>query len=240
MYPNTHPQGCPWHTWAEVFGAPNIKWCEATSCAWISEPINAWSNLAYVLAAAPVFWQCRRSPHLELQALAPLLVVTGACSFFYHASNNYATQLIDFLGMFLLVFWFLVINFRRNGWIQPGAQRMVHTLLVVAHLGVMHAMHLQRMRFQLLILGAIVVVVMTEVRAQARGAPAERVGWYQLGVALTLLITAQCCSIIDLTRWACDPAHPFLHGHAVWHVLSAAALYYACQHYRRLDYTRAS
>jgi hypothetical protein len=240
MYPNPHPPGCPWHSWGEVFGAPNVKWCEATACAWISEPINAWSNVAYVIAAAPVFWQCRRSPHLELRALAPLLLLTGVCSFLYHASNIYLTQIIDFLGMFCFVFWLLAINLRRCGWINASSQRPVHALLVVVHLGVMHAMHVQRYKFQLLVLGAIVGVVATEIRAQARGAPAERVGWQQLGVALALLCLAQLCSMVDILRWACDPAHPFLHGHAAWHLLSAAALYFGCQHYRRLTFAHAS
>ena len=38
---------CPWD------GLPpgTVSFCEARLCAWVAEPANAWSSLAYVLMA---------------------------------------------------------------------------------------------------------------------------------------------------------------------------------------------
>ena len=109
-YPNPHALGCPWHEAAERLGAPNIKWCESTACAWVSEPANTWSNLAYLLVALVVGWQCRRSTHPELRWMAPALFLMGLLSGIYHASNLYLTQVLDFLGMFLFIFWLPVTS----------------------------------------------------------------------------------------------------------------------------------
>jgi hypothetical protein len=63
VYPNPHPPSCPWHAGADLLGAPNIKWCEAALCGWISEPANTWSNVLYLVIGLVVYLQCRRSPH---------------------------------------------------------------------------------------------------------------------------------------------------------------------------------
>ena len=44
--PSLAPQ-CPWYELSEI-AKPNVKWCEATVCGWITEPANTWSNLAFI------------------------------------------------------------------------------------------------------------------------------------------------------------------------------------------------
>lgn len=233
-YTNPHALGCPWHVAAEDLGAPNIKWCESTACAWISEPANTWSNLAYVLVALLIWRQCRHSPHAELRGMAPALLVMGLLSGIYHASNIYLTQALDFLGMFLFIFWLLVINLQRNRVLDRRAQLGSYVLLVALGMGLVHAMYLMQWRFQWLIALATLLLVATEVAA--RRFAAQRVPLRDFGLTLALLACAQAASLADLTRLACDPTHPWLQGHALWHVLSALALYFAVQHYRRLRF----
>ncbi|MBK6740332.1 MAG: ceramidase domain-containing protein [Haliea sp.] len=79
---------------------------ETTVCSWISEPANTWSNALYLVFAFVIYVQCRKSPHLELRWMGPAMFFMGLFSLVYHASNNYVTQVFDFIGMYLLVFWF--------------------------------------------------------------------------------------------------------------------------------------
>ncbi len=234
VYLNPHPPSCPWHAGAEVLGAPNIKWCETTLCGWISEPANTWSNALYLLVALVVHLQCRRSPHAELRWLGPAMGAMGLLSGVYHASNNYLTQVFDFVGMYLLTFWFLVINLRRNGWIGTVWQQRVFWLLMLAGVAAVHLMYLRGWPYQLLIAAATVAIIVTEFTARRRATERVHLGFFLGGLAW--MAVAQAASLADLTRAACDPDNHVLQGHALWHLLSAVALYCTCQHYRRLRY----
>ncbi len=236
LYPNPHPPNCPWHGSAELLGAPNLKWCEATVCGWISEPANTWSNLAFLVFAALIHLQCRRSPHAELLWMGPAMFFMGLCSGVYHASNNYLSQLFDFIGMYLLVFWFLAINLRRSGWVTLARQRQVFATLLVLGVVLVHLMYLAQLRFQLIIALASVAVLATEFSAR-RHSQIERVPLRWFLASAALLVVAQSASLADLTRLLCDPDNHFIQGHALWHLLSAGALFCSVQHYRQLRYT---
>ena len=229
MYPNPHPDMCPWHEAAVVLGAPNIKWCEATLCGWISEPANTWSNLPYLVLGIVIVWQNRRAPHYELRWMGPAMLLMGGFSLVYHASNNYLTQVFDFLGMYLLVFWMLVINLHRLGWFARERQKAVYVALCVAGTLLVHLMYLAELKFQLIIAAASLAIMISEVMTWRY----QRVPPGNFLAGLVVLCVAQAASLADLTRVYCEPGS-WLQGHAVWHVLSAVALYFACRHYRAL------
>jgi hypothetical protein len=236
LYLNPHPPNCPWHAAAEQVGAPNIKWCETSLCGWISEPSNTWSNVLYLVLGLVVYLQCRRSMHLELRWMGPAMMVMGLLSGLYHASNNYVTQWLDFLGMFLLIDWFLVINLRRNGWIAVGHSLRSFAAIFSVSLLLVHAMYLLHGPFQVLVALTSVAVIATEFTARRH--VAERVPLRYFGFGLALMALAQTASLADLTRALCDPDNHFVQGHAAWHLLSAIALFCSVQHYRQLPYEK--
>ena len=235
-YPNPHALSCPWYDSAELFGAPNLKWCEASLCGWVSEPANTWSNVAYLLVALLVWLQCRRSAHLELRWMGPAMALMGLLSALYHASNNYLTQMFDFVGMYLLIFWLLTINLRRNGWIQMRRQVPVFVGLLLMGVLLVHLMYLSQLRFQVLIALISMAILITEF--SARRDPKERVQLRNFWAGVALILLAQTASLADLNRVLCDPDNHWLQGHALWHLLSAAALYFSVQHYRQLRYPK--
>lgn len=237
LYPNPHPPSCPWHDSAELLGAPNLKWCEATRCGWVSEPANTWSNLAFLLFAVVIFMQCRKSPHIELRWMGPAMFFMGLCSGLYHASNNYLSQLFDFIGMYLLVFWFLAINLRRSGVVSRARQHQAFAAMVITGIVLVHLMYLAQLRFQLIIAVASLAVLVTEFTAR-RHSVIERAPLRWFAAGLVLLVLAQAFSLADLTRLLCDPQDHFFQGHALWHVLSAAALFCSVQHYRQMRFER--
>jgi hypothetical protein len=228
MYPNPHPDMCPWHEAAVAFGAPNIKWCETTLCGWISEPANTWSNLPYLVLGILVMLGPRASA-CELRWMGPAMLLMGVFSFVYHASNNYLSQVFDFIGMYLLVFWMLVINLRRLGLVARASQRRVFAALCAGGTVLVHVMYVAELKFQLVIALATLAIVLSEWMARR----VRRVPLRNFGMGLVLLFVAQAASLADLSRVYCEP-DSWLQGHAVWHVLSAIGLYFAYRHYRDL------
>lgn len=110
--------GCPW----DSFRQSPLVFCEAIRCAWIKEPVNTWSNLAYIAAGiymlVVIGW---RSDRPLLRVLAVAAIVTGLGSAFYHASGIHAGMLADYSGMFLGTAALTALNVRRwLGWRPPA------------------------------------------------------------------------------------------------------------------------
>lgn len=229
------PPECPWYALAE-YGPPNVKWCEERLCALVNEPANAWSNLAFVAAAVAVAALARRGAPLSspvLRAFPALLVLLGACSFAYHATNVLVTQLLDFFGMYLLCLSLLMINAARLGLL---ASRWVvrASLLGSAALALLTGLLAQfGAPIQALVGALVAAIVATELRC-----PGRRPG-RPFALALALLGAAGLCSALDVTRVWCDPQDHVLQGHALWHLLAACGLVAAFVHYRRVDHELA-
>lgn len=226
------PESCPWSALAS-YGPPNIKWCEARLCAWVNEPANAWSNLAFVAVALVIVWVARRDRQARdadapvLRRFAPTVALVGLGSFIYHASNTYLTQLLDFLGMYLFCGLLLGLNAARLGWLAP---RRVMTVVSLGALG-LTVVTAVVVRFGAPIQLNIAVLVAAIVITEARCGPARRGAFY---LALALLLAGVVASFLDASRRWCDPGDHLVQGHALWHVLSALSLLAAYFHYRRL------
>ena len=61
--PSLAPQ-CPWYELSEM-AKPNVKWCEASQCSWITEPANTWSNLAFVFSGMIIWYLARKKGQKE-------------------------------------------------------------------------------------------------------------------------------------------------------------------------------
>jgi hypothetical protein len=233
-YPNPHALGCPWHELTEIVGAPNLKWCEATRCSWVSEPANTGSNVGY-LAVAMAFWGMARSARNRAARLfAPTAALMGLCSIVYHASNNYLSQVVDFVGMFVYVYLLVRINLVR---VWPALRRWqsaVYWGLVIGSVLLVHAMYLLALRFQLLIAVAVVVLVATELVMMRRG-DWQRYRYRSFGLSVLFIVVAQAFSLADLSRAWCRPDNLVLHGHAIWHLLGSVSILFSFLHYRQLE-----
>lgn len=232
MRPDVHLQpGCPWWSLSE-WRRPNVDWCELQQCAWVVEPANTWSNLAYVLVGLGLFIVCRRSTSAQLRFFAPAAIVVGLASGIYHASYTFVLQILDFAGMYVFTYLLLTVNLRRLGvlgshdWFRRFWQLVLGTTLLTVGLDFLSV------PIQLIMVFLIVMVVATEWRLAARGPAASRGCWW---LGLALLAAAGVFSLLDVTRTWCDPTHPYLQGHAIWHVLSALSLFVLYFHYRQFE-----
>ena len=239
MYPNPHEAPCFWYPYAEYFGSPNVKWCEQTLCAFISEPANTWSNVSYMIAA---LWmvavvkkkkrtECRRTNEF-LITFPVFIFIMGLCSFIYHASNIYLTQVLDFVGMFLFSSLVIAVNLYRIGRAIDFVRspRRFSVVLTVLLSCLVHMMYKAHIKFQTIVVVLVVFIVITELRAPIVG---SRKYFY---ASLALLLLATGFSALDMSRLWCDPFDHVLQGHAMWHVISALAMCCTWLHYTRVVY----
>ena len=232
LRPDTHlAPGCPWHSLSEL-RLPNVDWCEAQRCAWVVEPANTWSNLAYVAVGLALVALSRRSPSAQLRAFGPAAIVVGLCSGIYHASYTFVLQILDFAGMYVFCFLLLTVNLRRLGWISPGDAGRRFAQLVIATTALTVAVDFLEIPIQGIVFALIVLIVGSELWLRRRQ-PAVRLGAF--GLAVALITAGGVFSLLDVTRTWCDPTHAVLQGHAIWHVLSALCLLAAWFHYRQFE-----
>lgn len=222
-YPNPHGPSCPWYDITEKTGAPNIKWCEETLCQWVSEPANTWSNLSYLIIALVIMYLGIKNRHnSNMRQFGPIVFFMGAMSFFYHQSNFYGSQMLDFIGMFFFLGWGFGMNLVRLGTIKPKNLIWFNLALSTAFTVLTHVMYLMGSRFQGIVLLMGFVIIASEVKAQK-----AKPGQYKwLLSTIGILIVAFCFSLMDGKRIWCDPtAHGwFSQGHAVWHWINSFAM----------------
>ncbi|HLK98975.1 MAG TPA: ceramidase domain-containing protein [Myxococcaceae bacterium] len=223
--------GCPWWDMRAFWGAPNVKWCEETVCSWVNEPANSWSNLAYLFVALACARQWRASGSRAMARFAGSTLFVGVASFAFHATNNFATQLLDFVGMYVLAFLLVAANLHRVGWLSRERVGLVHLGLTVGCTLLVPVLRHVGFPYQLVVAAAVLVIIGTEVHLFRRAGPAAV--YRDFWVAVALMAAAAVCSVLDVSRVWCAPSNHWLQGHALWHVLSALALLFTARHYAR-------
>jgi hypothetical protein len=229
--PSNLEPGCPWHALREL-RPPNVDWCELERCAWIVEPANTWSNLAYVAVGVALMVSARETQSLSLRAFGPAAVIVGVFSGIYHASTTFALQVLDFAGMYVFCYLLLTLNLRRLGLVGAGDAVRRFAQLVVATTVLTVAIDFLEVPIQGIVFLLILAIVASELWLRRRD-PGVSLRFF--GLAVLLITAGAVFSVLDVTRIWCDPAHPFLQGHAIWHVLSAASLLAAYFHYRQFE-----
>lgn len=229
-YQNPHAPGCPWYDITVKQGAPNIKWCEETLCHWVSEPANTWSNIGYLVAGIYILYLAIKNRHnFNLKIFGPIIFFMGAMSFFYHQSNFYGSQILDFIGMFLFVAWAIGMNLIRLG-------KMKNEFLIPFILGysllstaVLHWMYLTNIKFQMLVLISGIIILITELLSQRKHKTHMKWFWS----TIFILIIAFGFSLSDGQRLWCTPENHgwFSQGHALWHWTAAIAMVTIYKHY---------
>jgi hypothetical protein len=230
FYQNPHPQGCPWHSFAESYGAPNIKWCEETLCSWISEPANAWSNIAYFIAVFIILYLGIKNQHHSLLRRFPVVIfLMGFFSFIYHLSNFYGTQIFDFVGMFFLLGWTTGFNLIRLGKLKRNQLWIYMSAIILSLTGLVHLMYLTNIKFQLIMAVGAVFIIITEIMT----AKLKKLHYHWFVGSLIMIAIAFGVSILDHTKIWCHPSDHglFSQGHALWHWLSGFAMIGIYKHY---------
>lgn len=214
--------------------------CTATRCfcetpragALLLQPANSISSFAYVFAGLLMMLMARSRewisgfPPLAASVLGLAAVIVGIGSVLLHATLTLWGQFFDVLGMYLIGGFFLVSALAKWRHI-PDRRAMVHYALLCAVLvAILYALpEVRRWLFAVVLLAAIILEL---VFARPRRSQV-RTDYYVAGLIAN--IVAFTIWNLDQNGQLCAP-DSLLQGHAVWHLLGAAALWFAFLYYR--------
>ncbi len=103
--------------------APLDLYCERCGPEFWAEPLNALTNVAFLLAAAAAWRSAKRHDALsrEIGILIGLAATVGVGSFLFHTFANKLTMYLDIIPILLFQLFFIWVYARRQiGW-SPGA-----------------------------------------------------------------------------------------------------------------------
>lgn len=108
---------------------PVDLYCERLAPGLWAEPLNAWSNLGFILAGAWLLISyTRKHSHWTLRVLAALMVLIGLGSGAFHTVATKWAELLDvlFIGLFI---YFFVACYLRHRWHMPWSLALLGMLV---------------------------------------------------------------------------------------------------------------
>ncbi|PRY30952.1 hypothetical protein [Umezawaea tangerina] len=194
-------------------------YCERLAPGLWGEPLNALSNLGFLLAAA-VLWFRFRPEQRSMRALVVLLALIGVASLAFHTAATELTRVFDVLFIAVFVFfyvvcfghWFWGLPWHRAWWFAPGLA-VLGVLLVPVSLAIPGGSGSY--------LAAGVALVGLAVALRFFGPTGTRHHWRAFAVAGVVFAVSLTLRTVDLT-WCADwPSGT----HYLWHLLNAVVLF---------------
>lgn len=213
--------------WLEGVAAVGVGDCEAIHEGFLSQPSNAISSLAFVLAAAWIARRAARVPseRAELLVLAAIVAANGSGSFGFHGPFGASFRWFHDLSALSIP---LFVAVHDAGLVRgtPIRTRMVEIGAGVAVIGASLAIW-PHLLVPFGVMGAVAAGLgeLAAFRAGYRPRPRHATGMQLLawGVVLGALTVAGLAFLLgrSTSPW-CHPSS-LLQAHAAWHVLVAAA-----------------
>ncbi len=191
-------------------------YCERLDASFWAEPVNAISNLSFLVAGL-LLWRLR-SPRTTLMAI--LVILIGLGSFSFHTYANRLTGLLDVIAiaLYLVTFAFLIPKqwSRSSILIQLGSVLILIICIVLAQLLISNMKPALSWLPPGMYLGSWFALIMYALVTQYSNLPAARFLWLAIIVFPFSLLSRQLdipfCESIGGTHW-------------LWHLLNGLTLY---------------
>lgn len=216
--------------------------CLATHCfcetprdgALVLQPSNSWSSFGFVILGIWIALANFRQDGNRSTAFSGLsavwfgvtAIVIGIGSFLLHATLTLWGQFFDVLGMYLTSAFLIAYAVHRWRGLSGAAAIALYLGLCAVLTGFLIAIPETRRWLFAVVLVVAIAIELGFARPQR---PRVEMRWFLYGIALQA--TAFAIWILDLTGLWCNGTD-LIQGHAVWHLLNAAALYSNYLYYR--------
>lgn len=238
-----------WGHWAQA-GGNAFHFCEADRMdQLIRQPSNTWSNLGYFLVGlfaltlgVQDFKKEGRKESDNFLVRYPIFSVMFGLSmvylffgsFLYHASLTSYFQKLDQTGLYSVIVMIITFNLYK---IFPlvrikGQWKSSHALMVAFAVGFNYLIftRLWLVNINLLFPTLVLVVFLTSIY-YLLFVNREHYFTNYMWAAFAILLLAGIIWILDRTNTVCSPQSIF-QGHALWHILTAASVFFIYLYYR--------
>jgi hypothetical protein len=216
---------CPWSSLAPG----TVHFCEERLCAWVVEPSNAWSSMAYVVLGLIMAVSARRDGIVGI-TIAAAQIMIGLGSFFFHGTGTFAGEVVDQIGMFMLSALVLCASLAQaRGW-SPQRTVSRYVAIVVASTA---AIFLVRPLGIPIFAAQLSVGLGWQIALWRRSEGEVRSDYRMFFRALGVFLVSFSIWLTDITGLVCDPHNHLVTGHAIWHVLNAICVWRLASFYRR-------
>ena len=216
---------CPWGR-SNALGIDSF--CEQVrTCAWVLQPANAASAVAFLIVTVAFLWQAHKSGMRILLALAACSGLLALGTAAQHITGTRWGMLLDYTGMQSMNVLMACVGLRR--W-QGGSWRTLAAIgvLIWVVLILLTAMF-DSVRRTVMVAGMVPCAAL-ELRLWFRDGTRTNYRWFFIG--WLLFVVAVVAWIVDSKGWVCAP-QSVLQLHALWHVSTAAALLAWGAYYRQ-------
>jgi hypothetical protein len=206
---------CPYAAWEPS----TLIWCEQQLCSWVREPANAWSNLSYVIFGIWMINHCWKTKYGHLRLLGSFSILIGLMSFFYHATSSFIGEVFDYSAMFFISTFFICMAIARlRNWSYLKVKWWAVGILIPSIALLVKFKILGAFLFGVQIAAAAIM----EIQLYKRFPSKPHYRW--AFAAVSLFLAAYGVWTLDKERIVCSPTTHWISGHAIWHLMTAAAL----------------
>lgn len=200
--------------------AAGLSDCEQFDTAWLLQPVNAVSSLGFSLVGLLILrWAIRvqGQERIARVVFGTALIATGIGSFMFHGFDTAVAQFLHDVTFLALIVLLVTMNVSPvRGW-RSATGWMVAALGVVT---VSLVLLIAPDRTNIITIVATIALIGSDVLMEHRGGIARR-WWIASLAAMSVAIAAFVLGRTGAPL--CDPDSIF-QGHALWHLLSAAAI----------------
>ncbi len=221
---------------------PDNCFCEPVVHGLIRQPINTWTNLAFILAGTLTLLvaisdlatpsakrdgtNLMRSQWLYPGIYSYAAALIGLGSMFYHGTMIFYGQVADILGMYLLSTFMALYNLSRAFKLKGSTFFGVYLGINIA-LGVIST--LWPVSRRPIFIGILAVILLSELLA--RKLVSSRLSMKMLLAAFASLVIGCAAWLLDINGLFCLP-NSWMQLHSLWHIGMAGAIWFLYLYYR--------
>jgi hypothetical protein len=223
---------CPWGSLEPA----SVSFCERELCAWITQPANTWTNVAFFAAAFVLLRAAKTGEHSpQRRWFGHAAWVLGLGSGMFHATGRFVFEVWDLGGMFLFSGMALHLNFMRwRPYVKWQSVRRSFWVFIVISLSAMIFQHdVGIILFTVQVAAAALLEIALRPRFNAAN--------YQHSLKMICwFLFAFVTWVLDITKVICFADFHWISGHGIWHIANAFAIYHMAMFYDQFKLNIAS
>ena len=211
---------CPWALYEQAIH----PFCEERLCSWVVEPLNGWTNLAYIIIGVVIYMTIRKRGDHHLLPFSILAVLVGLGSFGLHATGTQLGSTMDLSAMYFLSSYLIMLQLQV---IRPSAKRFFWVgFPALCIFSVVTFLYYKKSALPIFISEVSVWIFLCLCHLyMTRSKPAERLSLKFFVLNALVFAAAFFVWQLDVHKIWCDPQNHWINGHALWHLLNCNCYY---------------